>query len=108
MADVRLDYETYSEQDITKGAEKYARHPSTEALMVGVQVGNAPVGVYDLTLPGSAESFRQSLCTLRDEGHICPDLFALFLRSEVHLRYAREYLKPEQIDEVDLAAALDG
>ena len=35
-------------------------------------------------------------------GHIDPDLFDLFLRSGVYLRYAERYLKPEQIDTVDI------
>lgn len=34
-------------------------------------------------------------------GHIDPDLFQVFLREKVYLRYAREFLEPEQIDEVD-------
>lgn len=36
------------------------------------------------------------------EGHIDPELFDLFLRSGVHMRYANEYLPAEQIDEVDI------
>ncbi len=36
-------------------------------------------------------------------GHIDPDLFDIFVRDQVYLRYAREFLDPEQIDEVDLA-----
>lgn len=43
---------------------------------------------------------------MRDEGHICPELFELMLRSGTHLRYARQHLRPEQIDEVDLEAVL--
>lgn len=34
-------------------------------------------------------------------GHIDPDLFQVFVREKVYLRYAREFLEPEQIDEVD-------
>ena len=30
-----------------------------------------------------------------------PDLFDIFVRDKVYLRYAREFLDPEQIDEVD-------
>ncbi|HEY8119925.1 MAG TPA: HD domain-containing phosphohydrolase [Myxococcota bacterium] len=33
------------------------------------------------------------------EGHVDPDLLAVFLRERVHLRYALEYLDPEQIDD---------
>ena len=36
------------------------------------------------------------------EEHIDPDLFELFLRSDVYLEYAQEYLEEEQIDEVDI------
>lgn len=34
-------------------------------------------------------------------GHIDPDLFDAFIREKVYLEYARQYLAPEQIDEVD-------
>ncbi len=40
------------------------------------------------------------------DGHICPDLFALFLRSGVYLDYAKTYLSAEQIDAVDVAQYL--
>ena len=40
------------------------------------------------------------------EGHLCPELFRLFLTSGVYLQYGNEYLRPEQIDEVDVGAAL--
>jgi HD-GYP domain-containing protein (c-di-GMP phosphodiesterase class II) len=36
------------------------------------------------------------------EGHIDPDLFAVFIREGVYLDYARKFLQPEQIDQVDL------
>jgi HD-GYP domain-containing protein (c-di-GMP phosphodiesterase class II) len=35
-------------------------------------------------------------------GHIDPDLFDVFMREKVYLEYARQFLSPEQIDEVDL------
>ena len=38
----------------------------------------------------------------RDGGHICPDLFELFLTSGVFRKYGEEYLQPEQVDEVDI------
>jgi HD-GYP domain-containing protein (c-di-GMP phosphodiesterase class II)/HAMP domain-containing protein len=47
-------------------------------------------------------SLRQALRVLeemRDEGHIDPDLFEVFVREKVYLRYAAGYLDPEQIDE---------
>ncbi len=37
-------------------------------------------------------------------GHIDPDLFDIFIRDKVYLRYAEQFLDPEQIDEVDLSA----
>jgi HD-GYP domain-containing protein (c-di-GMP phosphodiesterase class II) len=36
-------------------------------------------------------------------GHIDPDLFDVFIREKVYLDYARQFLLPEQIDEVDLS-----
>ncbi len=37
-------------------------------------------------------------------GHIDPDLFDIFVRQRVYLRYAEAYMDPAQIDEVDLQA----
>lgn len=36
-------------------------------------------------------------------GHIDPDLFDVFIREKVYLDYARRFLAPEQMDEVDLS-----
>jgi HD-GYP domain-containing protein (c-di-GMP phosphodiesterase class II) len=33
--------------------------------------------------------------------HIDPDLFDVFMWDKIYLKYAEQYLKPEQIDEVD-------
>jgi HD-GYP domain-containing protein (c-di-GMP phosphodiesterase class II) len=44
---------------------------------------------------------------MRDDGHIDPDLFDVFIRQGVYWRYARAHLNPEQIDEVDTQALLD-
>jgi HD-GYP domain-containing protein (c-di-GMP phosphodiesterase class II) len=38
---------------------------------------------------------------MKENGHVDPDLFDIFVRDKVYLRYAREFLDPEQIDEVD-------
>ena len=38
----------------------------------------------------------------KKDHHIDPDLFDLFLKSGVYLKYAEEYLAPEHIDEVDI------
>jgi hypothetical protein len=43
---------------------------------------------------------------MRDDRHIDPDLFELFLTSGVYRRYAEKYLAPGQIDDVDVAAFL--
>ncbi|MCC6134264.1 MAG: GAF domain-containing protein [Gammaproteobacteria bacterium] len=37
---------------------------------------------------------------MRNDGHIDPDLFELFLRAGVYQRYAEAFLRPEQIDAV--------
>ena len=42
-----------------------------------------------------------SMCS---QGHLCPDLFDLFLTSGVYLDYGKEYLDPRQIDPVDITA----
>lgn len=43
---------------------------------------------------------------MRRDQHIDPELFALFLTSGVYLEYARQFLRPEQIDEVDVVVFL--
>ncbi len=51
------------------------------------------------------KSLSQSLKIMRfmcDDQHIDADIFALFLHSGIYLDYAKAYLKPEQIDEVDI------
>jgi HD-GYP domain-containing protein (c-di-GMP phosphodiesterase class II) len=40
---------------------------------------------------------------MKENGHVDPDLFDIFVRDKVYLRYAHEFLDPEQIDEVDEA-----
>jgi HD-GYP domain-containing protein (c-di-GMP phosphodiesterase class II) len=37
-------------------------------------------------------------------GHVDPDLFDIFVRDKVYMRYAQEFLDPEQIDAVDVHA----
>ena len=34
-----------------------------------------------------------------DNGHIDPDLFEVFIKEKVYLKYAEQYLDPNQIDE---------
>ena len=38
---------------------------------------------------------------LKIDGHIDPDLFDVFVRDKVYLAYAKQFLDPEQIDDVD-------
>lgn len=52
-----------------------------------------------------SESIR-ILSGFRDRGHIDADLFDLFLSSGVYRRYAERFLRPEQIDDVDITAFL--
>jgi HD-GYP domain-containing protein (c-di-GMP phosphodiesterase class II) len=42
------------------------------------------------------------MASMRDSGHICPDLFDLFLSSGAYLDYGREHLDAEQLDAVDV------
>jgi HD-GYP domain-containing protein (c-di-GMP phosphodiesterase class II) len=52
--------------------------------------------------PGKTLSESLSiLAKLNRNGHIDPDLFNIFVRSKVYLKYGLEFLDPEQIDEVD-------
>ena len=46
------------------------------------------------------------MAVLRDQQHIDAELFALFVHSGVYLDYAREFMRPEQIDVVDPKALL--
>ena len=50
------------------------------------------------------KTLTESLAILgkfKENGHIDPDLFDVFIRDKVYLTYAKQFLKPEQIDEVD-------
>lgn len=44
------------------------------------------------------------LSFMRNDGHIDPDLFDLFLTSGIYRKYAEEHLRPEQVDDVDISA----
>ncbi|MCF7498657.1 HD domain-containing phosphohydrolase [Pseudoalteromonas sp. L1] len=46
------------------------------------------------------------LAKMVDEQHVDRDVFTLFLRSGIYLSYAKRYLNPAQIDEVDLTKYL--
>jgi len=41
---------------------------------------------------------------MKEGGHVDPDLFDIFVREQVYLRYAREFLDDEQIDVVDVSS----
>ncbi|HEY0720124.1 MAG TPA: HD domain-containing phosphohydrolase [Gammaproteobacteria bacterium] len=54
-----------------------------------------------------AKSLSESLRILgmmKQEGHVDPDLFNLFIRERIYQKYAEQYLDPAQIDEVDVSA----
>ena len=40
---------------------------------------------------------------MRNDGHICPQLFNLFLSAGIYRDYAQQFLSPEQIDNVDIS-----
>ncbi|WP_298211081.1 HD family phosphohydrolase [Acidovorax sp.] len=44
------------------------------------------------------------MCRMRDNGHIDPDLFEVFVREGVYMRYGLEFLEAEQVDTVDIGA----
>lgn len=45
---------------------------------------------------------------MRDRFHIDAELFDLFLESGVYRVYGERFLKPEQLDEVDIAKYMQG
>ncbi len=42
------------------------------------------------------------LSFMKKDKHVDPDLFELFLRSGAYLEYAEQFLRPEQVDKVDI------
>jgi HD-GYP domain-containing protein (c-di-GMP phosphodiesterase class II) len=44
------------------------------------------------------------MSSMKKDQHIDPDLFDLFLSSGAYRQYAERFLRPEQIDDVDIAA----
>jgi HD-GYP domain-containing protein (c-di-GMP phosphodiesterase class II) len=48
------------------------------------------------------------MARMRDEHHIDADLFEIFLRAGVFRQYAERFIRPEQIDEVDIERYLAG
>jgi HD-GYP domain-containing protein (c-di-GMP phosphodiesterase class II) len=49
-----------------------------------------------------SESLR-IMSFMRNDGHICPQLFDLFLSSRIYRDYAQQFLSPEQIDNVNVS-----
>jgi len=52
-----------------------------------------------------AKTLSESLAILgrmKVDNHIDPELFDIFIREGIYLRYAQQFLEPEQIDQVDL------
>ncbi len=50
------------------------------------------------------KTLMEALCILasmKENGQIDSDLFDVFISDHIYLRYARKYMRPEQIDEVD-------
>ena len=45
----------------------------------------------------------QVLGRMKSNNHIDPDLFDVFVRKKVYLRYAQQFLEPRQIDHVDVS-----
>ena len=41
---------------------------------------------------------------MKEEQHIDPDIFDIFINKRVYLDYAEEFLEPDQIDEIDVGA----
>ena len=57
----------------------------------------------------SGKTLSQALsimAKMRDEQHIDPELFELFLRSGVHREYAARFMRADQLDEVEIEAYL--
>ena len=59
-------------------------------------------------LPKTLSESIRIMSFMKKDAHIDGDLFDLFLESGVYRDYADKFLKPEQIDEVDVAQYLGG
>jgi HD-GYP domain-containing protein (c-di-GMP phosphodiesterase class II) len=54
------------------------------------------------TRPKTLSAAIRIMASMRDDGHLCPELFELFLSSGVYRQYGERFLAPEQLDEVDI------
>jgi HD-GYP domain-containing protein (c-di-GMP phosphodiesterase class II) len=52
--------------------------------------------------PKKLSTSLRIMSSFRDEGHICPELFDLFLTAGIFRQYGEKHLRPEQVDEVDI------
>ena len=59
-------------------------------------------------LPKTLSASLRIMSFMKKDQHIDGELFELFLSSGVYMEYAKKYLKPDQIDEVDIADYLGG
>ncbi len=50
--------------------------------------------------PKKLSSCLKIMSSMRNDGHICPDLFELLVKSGLYLEYARKYMQNEQIDDI--------
>ena len=53
--------------------------------------------------PKTLSTALRIMGSMRDDGHICPDLFELFLKSGIYHEYGRSHLTERQLDEVDIS-----
>jgi len=47
------------------------------------------------------------MSSMKNDNHIDPDLFKLFISSGIYKQYGEQFLEPEQIDDVDISEYLD-
>ncbi len=59
-------------------------------------------------LPKKLSDSVKIMSFMKKDAHIDTDLFKLFLTSGVYKEYAEKFLKPEQLDEVDISQYLEG
>ncbi len=86
----------------------YPNHLKREQLSIPARIMGI-ADIYEALSAGDrpykkAKTLSESLRILgfmKKDGHIDPDLFDIFIREKVYLEYAKQYLKPEQIDEVN-------
>ena len=56
--------------------------------------------------PRTLSETIQTMKTMCDRGHLCPNVFNLLLTTGVFRQYADRYLEPAQIDNIDVSAML--